>query len=113
MRRPLALTASLLTALAGLVLAFPALARTVIDNPITSDNFQAIVLKIANWAVAIAAPVVSVMVIWAGYLYLTGGGNPEQIKKATQALTWAVIGFIVVLAAASVSALIRSVLGAK
>lgn len=118
-RCPFAAVVLVAAALAVAALAVPpsaALAgsHTVrIDNPIAADDFKDIVVRIANWAVAIAAPVVSLVVIWAGYLYLTGGGKPEQIKKATQALTWAVIGFIVVLIARGAAELIKNVTGLK
>lgn len=40
-----------------------------------------------------------VMILYGGYLYLTAGGNEEQVKKAQQFITRAIIGFAVTLCA--------------
>ncbi len=36
--------------------------------------------------------------IWGGFLMLTSGGNAEQVKKAKDALLWASIGIVTILA---------------
>lgn len=82
-----------------------------IRNPIAAENFQSIIARIADWAVAIAASLTTLVVLWAGYLYLLGGASEDNVKRAKSAITWAVVGFIVVLVSASVSALIKNVLG--
>ena len=82
-----------------------------IGNPLgRGATFQTIIKNVTQWAIAIAVPLTTLMVVIAGYLYLTGGAKPEQIKKANQALTWAAIGFIIILASASAATLIRRIL---
>ncbi|MEK7212778.1 MAG: hypothetical protein AAB686_03810 [Patescibacteria group bacterium] len=41
------------------------------------------------WIAAVA------FIFYAGFLYLTAGGDAEKVKKANQQLKWAVIGIIV------------------
>ena len=82
-----------------------------IENPLGRDaTFQTIIKSVTQWAIAVAVPLTTLMVVIAGYLYLTGGAKPEQIKKANQALTWAAIGFVIILASASAATLIRRIL---
>jgi len=53
-----------------------------------------------------------IMVVYAGILFVTGGGEPEKISKAKQALLWAVIGGIVLLGVAAFKTLIEYIAGA-
>lgn len=83
-----------------------------IPNPLgTGRTFDKIIITATEWAAAIAIPLTTLMILVAGFLYLTGGGNPEQIKKAHQALIWAVVGLIVVLFSGVTYALVKNILG--
>jgi len=44
-----------------------------------------------------------ILLIYGGYIWMMAGGNEEEVKRATQILTEAVIGLIVVLSAYSIS----------
>ncbi|MBI2055697.1 MAG: hypothetical protein HYT42_02285 [Candidatus Sungbacteria bacterium] len=85
-----------------------------IQNPIyPTESFTAIIVKIADWASAIAVPLMALVVLFAGYTYLTSGGNADQVKRANKTLTWAVVGFIIVLLAKSAAVLIKNILGVR
>ncbi|MBI4119887.1 MAG: hypothetical protein HY454_00285 [Parcubacteria group bacterium] len=84
-----------------------------IRNPIDAENFTAIIVKIADWASAIAVPLMALVVLFAGYTYLTSGGNADQVTRANKTLTWAVAGFIIVLLAKSAAVLIKNILGVR
>lgn len=84
-----------------------------IQNPIQARDFTAIIVNIADWAAAIAVPLMALVVLFAGYTYLTSGGNADQVKRANQTLTWAVAGFIIVLVARGVAELIKTILGVR
>jgi len=43
------------------------------------------------------------LIIYAGFLWMTAGGNPEQVDKAKQWLTNAIIGLAIILAAYAIS----------
>ncbi len=47
---------------------------------------------ILNWAQPIIAVLAGIMLIVAGYFYLTSGGNPEQIKLAKEIVLGVVLG---------------------
>ncbi len=56
--------------------------------------------KFINTALYFIGIVAVIAVIYGGYLYMTAGGNAAQVKKGRSVLTWAIIGLVVVLAAA-------------
>lgn len=56
--------------------------------------------KFINFALYAIGIVAIIAVIYGGYIYMTARGNAEQAKKGRSVLTWAIIGLIVVLAAA-------------
>jgi len=55
--------------------------------------------KVFNWFFGFLAAITLVLVIYAGVLYLTAGGNEEQTKRAKTILIDAVAGLIVILIA--------------
>jgi len=51
-----------------------------------------------------------VLVIYGGILWMTAAGNDDQVKKARQIITAAVIGLVIVLSAYAITAFIGEVL---
>ncbi|MFZ2803967.1 MAG: Ig-like domain-containing protein [Patescibacteria group bacterium] len=47
-----------------------------------------------------------VLMLYAGYLWMTSGGNPEQVKKATATIRNAVIGLVIIASAWAITAFI-------
>jgi hypothetical protein len=56
--------------------------------------------KFINFAFYAIGIVAVIAVIYGGYLYMTSAGNEAQTKKGRSVLIWAIIGLVVVLAAA-------------
>ena len=56
----------------------------------------------------IAAIFVVVWIIWAGFTYVTANGNPAKIKTAHQRLLWALVGAVILLGAAGISAVVQN-----
>ncbi|HHX99558.1 TPA: hypothetical protein GX533_02700 [Candidatus Dojkabacteria bacterium] len=72
------------------------------------------VRNLINWAIGIAALVCVVMLIFAGYSYITASGNEEKVQKATKTLTWAIVGLVVCfIAVILVNFVIKNFLGPK
>ena len=73
-----------------------------ITNPLKggTDSIPVLLEKIISEALLpIGAVVVVVMIIYAGFLYVTARGKPEDIKKAHDALLYAAIGAGILLGA--------------
>ncbi len=101
------------TALAVIWMGMPSVWAAAIPNPIGTKDFQTVIVRIADFLAVVAIPLTTLMVIFAAYLYLTGGANPDQIKRAHKAIIWAVVGLIVVLVAKGLSELIQNVIGVR
>jgi hypothetical protein len=72
----------------------------VCDNPpkCDLDDLIATVNKIINFLVVIAASVVAMMFCYAGFIYLTAGGDTGKAKKAKEVFTSTAVGFVIILA---------------
>jgi len=81
-------------------------------NPLgeTSD-VHTLIDKILNFLLGIALVLTPIMIVYAGFLYITAAGNEEKVKTANKVLIWTLIGLAVVLIAKGIPALIKEFLG--
>ena len=83
----------------------------VICNPLGQDaTITTLIDKIINFFLFLAGPIAVIMVVYAGFLFITGGDKPDNIKQAKQTLMWVVIGLIVLILSKSVVGFVNSVL---
>lgn len=59
--------------------------------------------SVINTVLALLGVILVVLIIYGGFLWMTAGGNEEQIKKAKKFLSNAIIGLVIVLAAYSIT----------
>jgi len=85
-----------------------------IENPLgeTSD-ITTLVENIINFLIILAIPITAILVVYAGYLYITSAGNEDKVKTAQKALIWAIVGFAVVLVASNVPTIIEEFLSGE
>ena len=55
-----------------------------------------LVVNILNWVIAFSAVLSVVMIISAGFQYITSMGDEEKIGKATSTLIFAIVGMVLV-----------------
>lgn len=53
------------------------------------------VITMLNWAIGIAALAAVVMLIFAGYKYISANGDENKVEEATKTLTFAIVGLVV------------------
>lgn len=71
-----------------------------IDNPLgETKDIKSILASILKVIADIILPIVIVMVIYSGFLYVMARGKSEAIEKAHKTLTWTLIGAAVLLGA--------------
>ena len=61
----------------------------------TDTTVNSLIINILNWAIGAAAVICVVMLIVAGYSYMTAGGDENKVKTATKTLTNAIIGLAI------------------
>ena len=70
-----------------------------ITNPISADNFADLIIQIVGGVTLIISPVLVIMFVFSGILYLTSAGNPERINSAKACVVYAIIGTVIVISA--------------
>lgn len=84
-----------------------------LDNPFNADSFEDVIKRLAEWLYYIAIPLGVLMILWAGFLFMTSGGNEERIKQAKRTLLWTIVGIIIIIIGAGFITLIKDILGVK
>lgn len=78
-----------------------------IDNPFKQDTIKGLIETIVNnILMPIGGVVAVVMIMYAGFLFVTARGEPAKITKAKDALLYAVIGAAILLGAWVISQVI-------
>ena len=89
----------------------PNASGVVVPGECNFDDLVLAVNALVNWGTIFALSFSVFVLAWAGFLYMTSGGNPGQITKATGLLTKVVIGIALILAAYLIVKLIITSLG--
>lgn len=99
---------------AALFLAAPALAQVNYDNSDipaafglgTNTNVRAAVLSVVSFILTFLGLAAVLIVLYAGYLWMTAAGNEQRVESAKSTLTAGVIGLVIILAAYAITAFI-------
>ncbi|MFA5888993.1 MAG: TrbC/VirB2 family protein [Candidatus Paceibacterota bacterium] len=85
-----------------------------ITNPFKGgDSLSELITTVLNNVVMpIAAVVVVIWIVWAGFTFVMAQGNPKKIEEAQQRLLWSLIGAGILLGAAGISAVVQNTVGA-
>lgn len=80
-------------------------------NPLAFSTIEDFLVAILNVVIVIATPIVVLFIIYAGFLYVTARGNATQVEEATRALTYAIIGGVLIIGAVAISKIIANLVG--
>jgi len=97
--------------LTGQVLAFDKSASTYLDNLAnrqeikikTDKTLPEVVGGVIKYGVGFLGIIFLILILYAGFLWMTAGGSQEDVTKARAILKWSIIGVIVVLGAYVIS----------
>lgn len=80
----------------------------------TEDNLKSYVVRVVNFALGFLGLIAVIIVIYGGILYVTAGGEEEKTQTGKKAITYAVIGIIIILGSfAFVNTVIKGASGGK
>ncbi len=82
-----------------------------ICNPLSSGSIPDLINKIGEFIYWIAIIIAPLMIIIAGFYFLTAAGDPNRLKTAKNIILWTVIGFAVVMFSKGLISLIKGFLG--
>jgi len=81
----------------------------VLKNPLSNiSSIPAFFLAIIDILMIFAVPFIVFFIIYAGFLYVTARGNAETIKKAHNALLYALIGGLLILGSRTLLTIIEN-----
>jgi len=83
----------------------------VTGSSLSSTPIQYVVVDIVRRVLMFLGLVTVIIIIYAGYLWLTAGGNADQVNKAKKYLINAVIGVVIVLGAFVFTRLVVTMVG--
>lgn len=112
MMHVLATTFCLLLSVPAVVFAADPSFSFSIDSVIKPKSIEELVLAVLNILIVIATPIIVLFIIYAGFLYVTAQGNAEQTKQATRALTYAIIGGVLILGAVALAEVLKNIVAA-
>lgn len=72
---------------------------TQLQNPLAFKSFPEFFKALIDIIIIFAIPIIVLMIIYAGFLYVMARGSEERVTKATRALTYAVLGGLLILGA--------------
>ena len=68
-------------------------------NPLNATSITGFLVSVLDVLLVFAVPIIIFFIIYAGFLFVTAQGNASKVETARSALTWAVVGGVIVLGA--------------
>lgn len=87
--------------------------KVTLENPLNGINsIDGLLVALLNIVMILMVPVIVFFIIYAGFKYVMAQGNASQVEEATRALTYAIIGGVLILGALAIAQIIQSVVAA-
>lgn len=86
--------------------AAPVLAAGELQNPTQFSGVADFIAGALRAVVIVALPIISLYIVYAGFLFLLAQGNEENLSKAKRNLLYVIIGAILILGAWVIATLI-------
>lgn len=80
-------------------------------NITSKQDILNVLISIRNWFSGLVAIISIFVILYAGFQFLTAGGNPETLGKAKSTLMYGLIGIGVAILAAGILQLMASFMG--
>ena len=80
-------------------------------NPLGVSTFAGLIAKINQWLIYIGGPILTLVILIGAFQLMTSGGSPEKVTKGRHTITYAVIGYALLLISTGIIFIIRDVLG--
>lgn len=81
-----------------------------LQNPLAFDSIQGFIVAVLNIIIVIATPIVVIFIILAGFKYVTARGDASKVQEATRALTYSVIGGVLIIGAVAIAEIIKNLI---
>ena len=99
------------------VLVFPLMADSKvveIENPFGKNStIWTILDKLINGIFWLSLPVGALMIVIAGFYFLTAGGDPEKVNTAKRIIFWTIVGIIIIFLSKALVTILLYALGVE
>ncbi len=96
-------------AVAFVLLPFIASAQSQsLKNPANVPDFQSFIANFLKAIVEISLPILTLFIVYAGFMFVTARGNSEKLADAKRNFLWVILGAILILGAWVLATLIAS-----
>jgi hypothetical protein len=69
----------------------------VICNPLQAENITQLLTTVVDVIVTLSIPIIAFAIIYAGFLFVTAGGNEDQLETAKDTAMYTIIGAGIIL----------------
>ena len=97
----------------GVLVPFIINAAVSLTPIISKTNIWDIIESVIDFVFTISIPIAGIMLLIAGYFFITSAGDPEKITAAKKLILYITIGLLVVLLAKGLIIAFKDALGAK
>lgn len=84
-----------------------------IPNPLGVNTFAELIARINRWLLIIGGPIVTLMMFIGAFQIMTAGGNSEKVTTGRRTVTYAIVGYALLLLSTGITFIIKDVLGVK
>lgn len=86
-----------------------------LPNPLgATQTIPQLIGRIVDWLILIASiAILPFMIIWGAYQLLMAGSNPEKVIEGRHTITWAIVGYGLLLLSKGIEYIIQDVLTGK
>lgn len=79
-----------------------------LENPLGVNTVQELLLKVVSAMTLIASPVIVIMFIYSGFLFVQSANNEETKKKAKSTLLYTIIGAAIIIGAKAIALAVQN-----
>ena len=84
-----------------------------VKSPLQYHNLMELANSIVNILVWVAFAVLTISILYAGFMFIGSGGDTTKIKKAKDALVYTLVGLLIILFSKFIIAIIKGVFNGK
>jgi Type IV secretion system pilin len=78
------------------------------SSPLKATDLRSFLVMILNSLIYIVFPIIVLMIVYTGFLFVTAQGNESKLSEARRALLWTVVGGLVVLGSVALALAIEA-----
>ncbi|NCN52945.1 hypothetical protein GW950_00595 [Candidatus Wolfebacteria bacterium] len=81
-----------------------------IPNPLGVNSITGLIANINRWLLWIAVPIFTLMIFIGAFQLMFSGGSPDKVTQGKHTITWAVIGYALLILSTGIISIIKEVL---